>query len=507
MVKKYILAHDLGTSGNKVSLYDNDGSLISSTFCAYNTYYPHNGWVEQYPEDWWAAFKNATRELLNKSKISKNDIACITFSGQMMSALPVDKKCNPLSNSIIWADTRGVAQADRLGKNIDGKEIYKITGHRCSPNYSAAKIMWFLDNKKEVYKNAYKFLHVKDFIIGRLTNAFVTDYSDASGMNLLDINNLDWSGKLVEAAGIDNRKLPELLASSDIAGEVTVKAARETGLMAGTPVIAGGGDGPCAALGAGVINEGSAYNYIGSSSWIGVSSMKPVMDSEMRTFNWVHLDKNRYCPTGTMQAAGGSYSWLKDRLYPSDSDMVKEGTNLFKLMDKKAEEVPAGSEGLIYLPYLLGERSPHWNPDARGAFIGLTYKHSRKHIIRAVLEGITFNLKIILNAFEKQLSINSIKVIGGGAKGVLWQQILADIYEMPVLVPQFLDEATSLGAAIAGGVGIGLFKNFEIANELIEIKNTVMPVAENSKIYKKLFPVFKESYKALIPVFDKIKMF
>ncbi len=506
MVKKYILAHDLGTSGNKVSLYDNNGNLISSSFYGYDTYYPQKGYVEQNSEDWWEAVKNSTRELLKKSKISKNEIACITFSGHMMSALPVDKKCNPLDNSIIWADTRGIKQAERLCNIVDAEEIYKITGHRCSPNYSAAKIMWLMDNKKEVYKNAYKFLHVKDFIIGRLTGTFVTDYSDASGMNLLDINNLNWSKALLDASEIDCEKLPALRASTDVAGEITAKAAREIDLLAGTPVIVGGGDGPCAAMGAGVINEGSAYNYIGSSSWIGVSSTKPVMDKEMRTFNWVHLDKNRYCPTGTMQAAGGSYSWLKDRLYPPGTDITKEDINLYKVMDAEAEKAPAGSEGLIYLPYLLGERSPHWNPDARGAFIGLAYKHSREHIIRAVLEGITFNLKIILNTFETQLSISSIKVIGGGTKGILWQQILADIYEMPVLIPQFLEEATSLGAAIAGGVGIGFFKNFEIANELIKIKKTIIPITENSKKYKELFPIFEESYNALIPIFDKIKM-
>ncbi|MDP3011722.1 MAG: FGGY-family carbohydrate kinase [Candidatus Hydromicrobium sp.] len=505
MIKKYILAHDLGTSGNKASIYDDTGNLVANTFYGYNTMYPKIGWVEQKPNDWWEAVIYSTKDLLVNSKVKKEEIACVVFSGQMMSALPVDKNCTPLSNSIIWADTRSVDQANQLKNIVEQEEIYKITGHRCSPNYSATKIMWLRDNKRNIYDEAYKFLHVKDFIVSKLTSAFVTDFSDASGMNLLNINDLSWSSVLIEASKIDPNKLPDLHASTDIVGEVSLQASKEIDLLPGTPVVIGGGDGSCAAMGAGIINEGSAYNYIGSSSWIGITSNKPIFDKDMSTFNWVHLDPKKYCPTGTMQAAGGSYSWLKENLCPLETKIANEiSVSPYKLMDLEAELTKAGSDGLIYLPYILGERSPYWNPNARGAFIGLSQNHTRNHIIRSVLEGITFNLKIILEVFESQLNINSIKIIGGGAKGQLWRQIMADIYEKTILVPQFLEEATSLGAAVAGGIGIGFFKNFDVVNNFIKIVDKINPIPENSKKYREIFPIFKECYSVMVPIFDKI---
>lgn len=505
MSKKYILAHDLGTSGNKASIYDDTGSILASTFYAYDTYYPEIGWAEQDPTHWWDAVRYSTRDLLENSKISRKDIACVTFSGQMMSALPVDKNCNPLCSSIIWADTRSVKQADKIKNCLGAEEVYRICGHRCSPNYSAAKIMWIRDNKRNIYDQAHKFLHVKDFIIARLTGKFVTDFSDASGMNLLDIHKLYWSPELLKASGIDPDKLPELHASSFTAGEITITASEDTGLLKGTPVVIGGGDGSCAALGAGVIGEGSTYNYIGSSSWIGIASNVPILDSNMSTFNFVHLDPAKYCPTGTMQAAGGSYTWLKNNLCLEETASAAElNVSPYKLMDSGAETIKAGSDGLIYLPYLIGERSPYWNPKARGAFIGLTQNHTKNHMIRSVLEGVAFNLKIILDVFENHLKIDSIKIIGGGAGGKLWRRIMADIYEKTILIPQFLEEATSLGAAVAGGVGVGLFKNFEAVNDFIKIVDRVEPVKDNIKKYRKIFPLFKESYSLLIPIFDKI---
>lgn len=505
MVKKYILAHDLGTSGNKASIYDETGKVMASTFYGYNTIYLRAGWVEQSPCDWWEAVKYSTKDLFVNSNVKKEEIACLVFSGQMMSAIPVDKNCTPLCNSIIWADTRSVEQANQLKNILEKEEIYRITGHRCSPNYSIEKIMWLRDNKRNIYDEAYKFLHVKDFIVSKLTGVFVTDFSDASGMNLLDINDLSWSSILIEASKINPDKLPDLHSSTDVVGEVSLSASKEIDLLPGTPVVIGGGDGSCAAVGAGVIREGSAYNCIGSSSWIGITSNKPIFDRDMSTFNWVHLDPKKYCPTGTMQAAGGSYSWLKDNLCPLEAKIANEiSVSPYKLMDLEAELIKAGSDGLIYLPYLLGERSPYWNLNARGTFIGLAQNHTRSHIIRSVLEGITFNLKIILEVFENHLNIDSIKIIGGGAKGKIWRQIMADIYEKTILVPKFIDEATSLGAAIAGGIGIGFFKNFEIVDSIIKIVDKINPIPANSKKYREMFPIFKECYSVLVPMFDKL---
>ncbi len=501
----YILAHDLGTSGNKASLYDRQGKLVASAFAGYETYYPQPGWVEQDPEAWWEAVVGTTRELLAKAKVKPTEVACVTFSGQMMGCLPVDVDARPLYRSLIWADQRGIEEARKLETELGLEFVYRTTGHRVSPTYSAAKMAWLKHNAPQVYAEAYKFLHAKDFIISRLTGAWVTDYSDACGMNLFDLTRRTWSPEILKATGIDPGKLPEPHPSTEVAGKVTATAAQATGLAAGTPVVIGGGDGSCAAAGAGVVREGAAYNYIGSSSWIGLATREPIFDAQMRTFNWIHLDPEMYSPTGTMQAAGGSYAWMRDALCQAEAEAAaKLGLSAYDLMNLEAGKVPPGADNLIYLPYLLGERSPHWNPYARGTFIGLTPSHRRAHLIRAVLEGVSMNLRIILEVFRAHVPIEAMRVIGGGAKGTLWRQILASLFQMPVHRLEFLDEATSLGAALAGGVGIGLFPDFLLAEELNPVRETAQPNPSLAGRYDRLFAVFQQAYTALIPVFGEL---
>jgi xylulokinase len=506
MSGKYILAHDLGTTGNKASLYDNSGTVISSSFYGYGVEYPHVNWVEQNPEDWWQAVCSSTQQLLITAHISPKDIACITFSGQMMGCVALDEKANPLRNALIWADMRAGAEANLLIDRFGANETYRITGHRASPSYSGAKILWIRKHEPDIYNQAHKFVHAKDFIVARLTGNFVTDLSDASGMNLYDLKQKDWSDPILDAIELDRERLPELHQSSDIVGYVTSAIAGEVGLAAGTPVVIGGGDGCCAAAGAGVVREGSAYNYVGSSSWIGIATHEPIFDPTQRTFTWAHLVPGMYSPTGTMQAAGGSYQWLRDVF----CDLEKEASNSLKvspyeLMNLLAAQSPAGANNLLFLPYLIGERSPRWNPNARGSYFGLTVKHNRADIIRATLEGITLNLCVILRAFEEQgANIEAMRVIGGGAKGTIWRQIMADIYNMPIYRPALLDEATSLGAAIAGGVGIGFFADYAIAESLTPVVDTLYPCPENRDKYDKMYDLFNHLYDALEPLYAEL---
>lgn len=502
---KYILAHDLGTSGNKATLYDFEGKLQSSVVYAYDTFYPGPGCVEQDPEDWWKAVCISTRQLIEKSGISKNDIACITFSAQMMGCLLVDREGNPLRNSIIWADTRAIKQEKFMHSVLDMRETYKITGHRISASYSAAKMLWIKDNSPEIYKRAYKVLHAKDYIIFKLTGSMVTDYSDASGMNLFDINTKEWSEGILNALGIERGILPDAHPSTDIAGVVSPKAASEIELVSGIPVVIGGGDGSCAAVGAGVVEEGKAYNVVGSSSWIALATDKPIYDDKMRTFNWVHLDPKLYSPCGTMQSAGYSYNWLKNTLCDMEvMDAGQKGINPYSIIDNKALNSPPGANSLLFLPYLLGERSPRWNPDAKGAFVGLTMTSTKEDILRSVLEGVGYNLKVILEILNNYSAVNEVTVIGGGAKGRVWLQILADIWQKPVIIPEYMEEATSMGAAVCGGIGIGAFSDFRIINKLNKVKNTILPRAEYSGIYSSLFEIFNETYMALEPIFAKL---
>ncbi|KAF0193598.1 MAG: xylulokinase, partial [Bacteroidetes bacterium] len=440
-----------------------------------------------------------------KAGAKKEDIACICFSAQMMGCLPVDRVGNPLRKSIIWADLRGVRQAEYIEKSLGMESVYRITGHRISASYSAAKILWIKDNQPELFKETFKVLHAKDFIIYRLTGKFVTDYSDASGMNLFDIVQKKWSQEILKNIGIPEDILPEPHASTDIAGCLTREAADCTGLQEGIPVVIGGGDGSCAAVGAGVVETGKTYNVVGSSSWVAAASKEPVFDPGMRTFNWVHLDPELYSPCGTMQTAGYSLKWLKDTLCGLEILQAdKEGINPYKLIDEKIERTAPGANNLLFLPYLLGERSPRWNPDAKGAFVGLKMNHSGGDIYRSVLEGVGFNLKVILDIFESFLPVNEVIVIGGGAKGKVWMQIMADIWQKTILVPEYLEEATSMGAAICGGIGIGAYNDFNVVSQFNPVKSEIHPRAEYRAVYERLYTVFNKAYEALAPIYSML---
>jgi xylulokinase len=505
-MKQFILAHDLGTTGNKASLYDTEGKLLGSSLSEYGVTFEHPLWAEQNPDDWWQAVCDSTKQLIEQTKIQKEEIACITFSGQMMGCVALDKNAQPLRNAIIWADQRAVKQEQWLEKRILKEKVYRITGHRLSASYSLCKILWLRDNQPEVYNNTHKFVHAKDFIVAKLTGNFVTDPSDASGMNLYDLEKGSWSEEILEAAQIDINKLPEVKPSTAVVGQVLPGITDEVGLAAGTPVVIGGGDGCCAATGAGVIKEGRAYNYIGSSSWIALATQKPIFDPTMRTFTWAHLIPGMFSPCGTMQAAGASYAWAREELSPLEVHLAKEqNISAYELMNQTAKDSPVGAKGLLYLPYLLGERSPRWNPNATGAFVGLSIRHTRADLIRSVLEGVTLNLRVILDAFSTQgATVETMRVIGGGAKGQLWNQIMADVYGVNVERLAVLEEATSLGAAVAGGVGVGLYKDFSMVEHMNPVASRVTPNLEHKKHYDKQLKVFNAAYEALVPVYEQL---
>jgi xylulokinase len=326
-------------------------------------------------------------------------------------------------------------------------------------------------------------------------------------MNVFDLAQRDWSDEILSALGLGREILPDVGPSTKVVGELSRAMAAGLDLRAGTPVVMGGGDGPCAAVGAGVVAEGSAYNYIGSSSWIALATRNPVFDPARRTFTFWHLDPGMVMPTGTMQSAGASYQWARNELCgPEVADAARLGVTAYELMNRDAATVPAGCRGLLFLPYLMGERSPHWNPAARGVFLGLTLTHHRADMIRAVLEGVSFNLRIILDAFLRQgVGIPRIRVIGGGAKSALWCQILADVMHRPIERLALLDEATSVGAAIAGGVGAGVFPDFGVATTIVKVAETYEPQAAVRDVYDRQYEVFQEAYLALVPIYDRLQ--
>jgi len=501
-MKRCILAHDLGTSGNKATLFTTEGKLEKSVTVPYGTHYFNTNWVEQDPEDWWNAVCSSTQSLV--SGVDVREIAAIAFSGQMMGCLCVDREGRPLRPAILYSDQRSVRECDAILQRIDAKEFYRITGHRASASYSVEKLMWVRNHEPEVYAKTHKMLHAKDYLNFRLTGVMATEYSDASGTNVLDLNSLRWSEKLIGITGIDGEKLPTLKASTDVVGELTANAAKALGLPAGIPVVAGGGDGVCAGVGVGSVKPGMTYNYLGSSSWIATTTEKPIYDEQMRTFVWAHAVPGYVHPCGTMQTAGGAYAWLKNEICTLEKAFATElGLSPYDIINSEIEKSPPGANGLVFLPYLLGERTPRWNPDAKGALLGLTLEHKRSDVLRAVMEGITLNLSIILDIFREQVPIREITVIGGGAKGGVWRKIMADVYQADILRPNYLEEATSMGAAIIGGVGCGVFKSFDVTDRFIEITDRVRPDPALAPVYKETKDLLNDSYDALVRLFPR----
>ncbi len=504
----FILAHDLGTTGNKATLFAADtGAAVASVFEPYDTAYPQPTWAEQDPADWRRAVIQGTQRVLaaaeeRTSAFRPADIAAVSFSGMMNGALPVDAAGEPLRPAIIWADQRASAEAELLAHRCGAERVYRITGNRATPSCTAAKLLWLQRHQPAVYAATRYFLQTKDYAAFLLTGEIATDASDASNTNLFDLEARAWAADMVEAAGLDAAKLPPIYPSSAVIGHVTREAAQLTGLASGTPVVIGGGDGACATVGAGAIRPGDAYTYIGSSAWMAVVAQRPLFDPQMRTFNLAHLDPALYFPLGAMQAAGGALDWF-ERLLRGEAQ-EGGGTPLPPLYDELAEAaaaVPPGAHGLLFLPYLMGERSPYWDAGARGAFIGLSMAHGRPELARAVLEGVALNLRLILEALQSQgAAIPAMRLIGGGARLSLWRQILADVLGLPILLPDLLAEATSLGAAIAGGVGVGVYPDFSVAQRFVRTHLGEQPDPVRHEQYVALLPRFGAAYRALAAV-------
>ncbi|MDR7233700.1 xylulokinase [Agrococcus sp. BE272] len=492
-----LIAHDLGTTGNKASLHDDDGRLRASVTVAYPVRFADGGIAEQDPRDWERAVVEATRSLLARTGTDPATVTGLVVSGQMMGAVLLDEHYEPVRPAIIWADTRAQAQTEQLVDRLGEREAYALLGHRLNPTYSIAKVMWVRDHEPDVYDRVRWFCVAKDFVVHRLTGRLATEPSDASATNAFDQQAGTWSRAVIDAAGLDISIFPDIVASTEVVGTLTDDAAAATGLPKGTRVVMGGGDGPIAAVGAGVVApEDGAYVCLGTSSWISFSAEQPVLDPSMRTFTFDHVVPGQYVPTATMQAAGASVSWINEVLSPEP-----DGRSLAELV-AQADTDDAATGGLYFLPYLLGERAPRWNPDARGAFVGIGRHHGRAHLVRAVLEGVAFNLAVCIDAFrESGSTIDRIDAVGGGAASDAWLQIMADVWGVPVRRRSVVEEANSLGAAVVGAMGLGLVDSFAAARDLSEVTAEFVPDAGRHDQYRQRLGRFDEAYAALEPWF------
>jgi len=506
-----ILAHDLGTTGNKASIYDTNGKLIKSHYYPYETFYPCQNCVEQNPEDWWRAFVLSTKEVISSAELDHSQILGLSFSGQMMAGIPVDMEGNVLQKNVfLWADHRSKAQAEFIKDKIGWSTFYHTTGGGMEiPLYPIAKILWLKENDPDTYNKTYRFLGAKDFLVNRLTGRFVTDFSDASNTGLLDLNRRSWASDMLKEIGIDQGKLcEEIYPSTSIAGHVTRNVSQETGLKEGTPVILGGGDVACAALGAGVIKEGLAYNYIGSASWLAISSSRSIFEEKMRPFTLCHVVPGMYVVQLATFSAGVVYAWLRDQMCWLEKAYAEcSGKDPFDLINQEAVNSVPGAHGLVFLPNLRPGGAPHNNLKDHGALLGLTLAHTKGDIIRAALEGITFNIRLMCEAMERQAGFpfQEIRFIGGGSKSPLWCEIEASILNKKIITLSAQQEANSLGAAIVAGVSLGVFESFEKATQqFIRPQETIPPNDEMNKVYEKVFPIFNRAYAALVAINEEI---
>ncbi|WP_347754900.1 xylulokinase [Agrococcus sp. ProA11] len=494
-----LIAHDLGTTGNKASLHDDDGRLRASTTVGYPAHFADGGVAEQDPRDWERAVVEATRTLLAETGTDPATVTGLVVSGQMMGAVLLDERYEPVRDAIIWADTRSQPQTQQLVDRLGEDDAYALLGHRLNPTYSIAKVMWVRDNEPSVFERVRWFCVAKDFVVHRLTGRLATEPSDASATNAFDQRAGTWSQAVIDAAGLDSAIFPEIVPSTEVVGTLTADAAAATGLLQGTRVVMGGGDGPIAAVGASIVApEDGAYVCMGTSSWISFAAEQPVLDPSQRTFTFDHVVPGLYVPTATMQSAGASVSWINEVLSPEP-----DGQTLSQLV-AEADTDDAATGGLYFLPYLLGERSPRWNPDARGAFVGIGRHHGRPHLVRAVLEGVAFNLAVCIDAFRASgTTIDRIDAVGGGAASDAWLQIMADVWGVPVRRRSVVEEANSLGAAVVGAVGLGLVDSFAAARDLSEVTAEFTPEVGRHDDYRRRLTRFDEAYDALQPWFGR----
>lgn len=504
-MRTYLLAHDLGTSGDKAVLFDPTTlEIVGEEVTSYPTSHPKDGWVEHDSNHWWEAVCRSTKSLIEKTNIKAEQISAVSFSAIMNSCLPVDHEGIPLRSAMIWCDQRGKSEVDKLFDFAPEDTFYEKTGHRINGTYALTKMLWFKSQQPWLFEKTYQFLQAKDYIVYKLTGVFATDYSDASHLGVLDQESRTYWSDLLSHVGIPEEKFPPLRASTEVVGQVTQEASLATGLAEGTAVVMGGGDGCCATAGAGAHRPGIGYNILGTSSWNGTITKERVLDPRKVGFSFIHLDGEQYVSIGTMQSAGHSLDWLLSTFH---ADLEERKAEIYSDLNRNVERMldQQPDAKLLYLPYLLGERSPWWNSDARGCFVGLDASTTRESMVRSCMEGVAFNLKLILEAIERSGEPLEMRIIGGGARNDAWLKIIASVWNRTITVPKYLTEATSLGAILCAGIGVGVFKDFSIIEEINPPVRIYQPMDSLIASYEKLYPLFIEAYHALEPVFHRLQ--
>ena len=492
-----LLGIDLSTTGAKALLIDDEGHVVSSATTPLSLSTPHALWSEQNPEDWWNATRTSISRAISDAGVSSESIAAIGLTGQMHGLVLLDQEGSVLRPAILWNDQRCGVECDEIRARVGREKLLKITGNDALTGFTAPKILWVEKHEPDIYRRISHVLLPKDYIRYKLTGTLAMDKADGSGTMLFDLGQRTWSPEILKALDISAEWLPPTFEGHETTGEVSTEAAELTGLRSGTPIVAGGGDQSAQAVGVGAVRPGTIAVTLGTSGVVFAATESPLIEPQGRLHAFCHAVTGRWHLMGVMLSAAGSLQWYRDKFACERN---------FDELVSEASQIPAGSEGLIFLPYLSGERTPHPDPLARGAWIGLTTRHGQAHLTRSVLEGVAFGLKDIFDLMREAGlgSIDQVRLSGGGAKSPLWRQILADVLATE-LVTVNTTEGAAYGAALLAGIGAGIWRDADAAcAQTIRVTDRVSPVSENLETYRLIHQQYQQLYPALKSTFHAV---
>jgi xylulokinase len=499
----HLLGIDVGTTGSKALLADETGAVVSSATTEYPMFTPQPLWAEQNPANWWDATVTSIRRVLEGSETGPEDVAGVGLTGQMHGLVLLDGAGEVLRPCIMWNDQRTGPQCAAITERVGAERVLQLTGNPVLPGFTAPKIVWVREHEPEVYARVAHVLLPKDYVRFRLTGEHVTEVSDASGTSLFDVGQRRWSGEMLEALEIPSAWMPTCAESPEVTARVSESAAAETGLLAGTPVVGGGGDQAAQAVGTGIVREGVISITVGTSGVVFAATDEYQVEPQGRLHAFCHAVPGQWHLMGVMLSAGGSFRWFRDALgEPEKSAALEAGRDPYEPLTELAAQASAGCEGLVFLPYLTGERTPYPDPQARGAYCGLTLRHGKSHMVRAVLEGVAYGLRDSLELMRNLgLPVEQVRGSGGGVRSSLWRQILADVFDTE-LVTVNVTEGAAYGAALLAGVGAGVYADVpEACARTVRVVDRVVPGTDAAR-YADYYTIYRSLYPALKPVFD-----
>lgn len=497
----YLLGIDVGTSGTKALVIDTaqDGAVVGSSTVTYPLYTPKPLWAEQDPEDWWQATVAAIGQAIKHAGIEGRQIKGIGLSGQMHGAVFLDESNQVLRPSILWCDQRTAAECDWITEKVGRDRVVELTSNPVLTGFTAPKIVWLRNNEPEVYARVRKVLLPKDYIRFRLTGEYATEVSDASGTSLFNVTKREWADEVLDAIDIPKEWMPKCYESPEVSGRVTDEAASLTGLAPGTPVVGGGGDQAAGAVGNGIVESGIISSTVGTSGVVFAFADQPVVDPKLRVHTFCHAVPGKWHVMGVMLSAGGSLRWYRDTFADTEAAVAKyiDGDS-YDIISEEADTVPAGSEGLIFLPYLTGERTPYPDPNARGVFFGITLRHTKPYFARAVLEGVAYGLRDSFEILkEMRIPMTQVRASGGGARSAVWRQIQADVVGAEHVTIN-ASEGPAFGVALLAGVGTGIYSSVRDAcHSTIKVELSTEPIEANRPVYDRYYEVYKSLYQSL----------